>query len=86
LPVGIIENTATADESIQLYPNPAQNTLYIETNSNYQQIEVLDVTGRKVVVNANGVKSIDVANLSAGTYWVRLSGEEGMQTKQFIKQ
>lgn len=70
-------------------PNPARTKLNIVLPSNEEvKLEVFDVLGKRVY---NGVVSqlssaIDVSNWRSGVYLVRVSNDQGTQTKRFIKQ
>ena len=82
------------DLSFVVYPNPAKNVVCVEylVNNNLfsGEIQVCDVYG-KTVVGANHYSSlqvarIDVSGLAAGVYFVRVTTEEGVVTKAFVKQ
>ena len=73
-------------QNITLYPNPVENTLYIQSNIYDIQVEVYTILGKsyslKKLVNSN---QIDVSELVSGLYFVKL--KKGSQTtiKRFIK-
>jgi hypothetical protein len=77
-----------SSEPIQIYPSPATNQLKIEVKStgasNYYQI--MDMQGRIVMkgqLEAATVNNIDISNLSAGIYMVKVSVQSGaFSTKQ----
>ena len=78
--------------SITIYPNPANDVVNVEcTMNNVQEVEVIDVYGKVVrtVVGANNYSPlptrINVSGLAAGMYFVRVTTEEGVVTKQFVK-
>ena len=82
------------DRSFVVYPNPAKNVVCVEylVNNNLfsGEIQVCDVYG-KTVVGASHYSSlqiarIDVSGLAAGVYFVRVTTEEGVVTKAFVKQ
>ena len=82
------------DRSFIVYPNPANHVVCVEylVNNNLfsGEIQVCDVYG-KTVVGANHYSSlqvarIDVSGLAAGVYFVRVTTEEGVVTKAFVKQ
>ena len=79
---------------ISLYPNPANDVVNVECTMNNVQlegIEVIDVYGKVVrtVVGANNYSPlqtrINVSDLAAGMYFVRVTTEEGSATKIFVK-
>ena len=81
------------DRSFIVYPNPANHVVcvkYLVNNDLFSgEIQVCDVYG-KTVVGANHYSSlqvarIDVSGLAAGVYFVRVTTEEGVVTKAFVK-
>ena len=78
--------------SISLYPNPANDVVNVQCTMNNVQlegIEVIDVYGKVVrtVVGANNYSPIriNVSGLANGMYFVRVTTDEGVATKTFIK-
>jgi PKD repeat protein len=66
-------NELTSLNTIQIYPNPAKNTLNIVYNgSDVLNLEVTDITGKKVISQTLKTKTIDVSGLTNGLYFVRL--------------
>ena len=72
--------------SVQLsvYPNPVVNTLYIKSNENIRQIEVMDLLG-SVIAKENGVDNIDMSSYKTGIYLLRIHTEKGTVTKKVVK-
>ena len=79
--------------SVTLYPNPAKEYVDIRVDGdlNVTAMEVYDVYGKVVrtVVGANNYSPlqtrINVSGLANGIYFVRVTTEEGVVTKQFVK-
>jgi 3-phytase len=73
----------------QISPNPATQFIKIKHQlSNNAEIEVFDITGKKVLVFVlnNSTKQIDISSLEKGTYLVKLwSDEKLLDTKMIIK-
>ena len=67
------------EDDIRIYPNPAQNILYIES-ANVPEYQIFDVDGRCLLKGENS--SIDVSMLKTGTYLLLINN----QTFKFIKQ
>jgi hypothetical protein len=75
--------------SVSLYPNPAKEYVDIRVDGdlNVKTMEVYDVYGKllnTVIVTENPTR-INVSGLANGMYFVRVSTEEGMVTKTFVK-
>ena len=74
--------------SVQVYPNPANDRLYIETQTQTQTIEIFDIYGRrqKSIVNSQRSTVIDLSELKSGIYFVKINTEKGNIVKRIIKQ
>jgi len=91
-----IQLTAVNSKSnINILPNPASNTIYINHNGNIaaaKNIKVIDANGAIVLsvqnpTALNNVFQVQVANLSSGIYFVELTNELGEIFKtKFLKQ
>ena len=74
--------------SVVLFPNPAKELINVQcTMYNVQSVEVIDVYGK--VINTISVTDnptrINVSGLANGMYFVRVTTEMGVVTKQFVK-
>jgi len=59
--------------NLKIYPNPAKNIVNIIYNgSEGLNLEVTDITGKKVMSHTLKTKTIDVSGLTNGLYFVRL--------------
>ncbi len=77
-------------EQLAIYPNPATDNLTIEFpvfGIDDKTIEILDLNGKIVATTqfSSFKVNVDVSGLSNGVYFLRLSCEEGLITKKFIK-
>jgi len=89
--VGIEEHLLN---SISLYPNPANDVVNVQCTMNNVQlegIEVIDVYGKVVrtIVGTNNYSPmpirINISGLANGMYFVRVTTDEGVVTKTFVK-
>ena len=74
--------------SLLLYPNPVNDKIYIETESEIEDIVVYDVYGRQQVTETTshqGGLVIDVTDLKSGVYFVKVVTENGEAVKRIIK-
>ena len=88
--VGIVNHL---ENSIVLFPNPANDVVNVQCTMNNVQlegIEVIDVYGKVVrtIVGANNDSPlqtrINISGLADGMYFVRVTTDEGVATKPFI--
>ncbi len=94
--VGVIDNivvelnTESISEntiSLNIYPNPVNDKLYIVTEDEVEDVVVYDIYGRRQQLSAiSGQPSvIDVADLKSGIYFIKINTNEGNIVKRIIK-
>jgi len=91
----------TETNTINLYPNPAQSTLYIMSAEAVEQVSVYDISGRMltstVIATSEAipplkggqgdvVTNIDINHLANGIYLVKVRTEQGETVKKIVKQ
>lgn len=78
------------DTELVISPNPAKNKLNIvlPQGSGDTNLEVFDVLGKRVYKGqlTQLESSVNISNWRSGVYLVRISNDQGTQTKRFIKQ
>jgi hypothetical protein len=83
---GIEENSSV---SVSLYPNPAHSQLNLTASNDMilERIEIIDLSGRKILSNQPNSSSINlnVETLKAGAYLITIVTENGTITKRFVK-
>lgn len=88
-PTSVTENTN--NDLLKVYPNPAQNQLFINTQAfNAENIvyEIYSTDGRLVksdILN-NNLQNIEIAELSKGLYFVKVNVDGKIYTQKFLKQ
>jgi dienelactone hydrolase len=73
---------------IKLYPNPAKDHLFIESNMQIVNVAILDINGRMIFEKNDGstIHSIDISYLKKGIYLVVITDGANSITKRFIKE
>jgi hypothetical protein len=83
-----ITDVAAAD-MLQVYPNPASDKMMVQTGtvSEKTNIEISDISGQIVgrYILAAGNNAISVADLSAGSYFIKVSNSQINAVKKFAK-
>jgi len=85
------ENLGLNEESINpisIYPNPVTNQLTISSISTISKVSIIDVSGRVIrTINTNKVSTltIDLSQLSAATYFIKVQNQQGNSTKKILK-
>ena len=77
------------NESISIYPNPAQNYITVSNNTALNSVEIYSVLGNKVLEksNLNSLsETIDISNLPSGIYLINsVDTEKRSATKKLVK-
>jgi len=78
----------TNDESVVVFPNPAQDKININCNNTIKSIELYDVQGRILEVFTAGKISaqINISDKSKGIYFVKIITEKGKKVQKIIKE
>ncbi len=84
-----LSNQLFDEKSMTIYPIPASNVLNVSTdNEIVENYSIIDAQGRIVKqskVDFDKYLSIDVSDLSAGIYYLKVEGDNKSITKKFIK-
>jgi hypothetical protein len=74
-------------DNLKIFPNPANNHVTIQLSRTISSsIEIIDATGR-IVLTLESVGenfTIDISELNAGIYFIRVRCEEGIFVKKFV--
>ena len=79
------ESVSELNSSLSIYPNPAKDQLFVETEMAVEEISVYDVFGRQQLAISGQQSAVDVSNLSNGVYFVKVKSENNEVVKRFIK-
>ncbi len=74
------------DESITLYPNPANHLLHVKGAGKIELVTIYTIRGQKIAVLENPGESINVEKLDAGVYILLIKNGEKQVAREFIKQ
>lgn len=76
-----------AESQIVIFPNPVQDTLYFTllNENDFADIEVFDASGRLVVSLSRKKNNVDLSNLKAGNYFVKITSQKESQTFNVVK-
>lgn len=81
--------TSNTDKVVktQVYPNPTKDILYIKSVQNITDIEIYDVSGRKVMQTKPNTKDsqINIQKLNSGVYIMKTRTMQGEEVYKVIK-
>lgn len=72
-------------ELVELYPNPVQTELFINSKENIESIEIRNSLGQIVKKITSNYNSIDVSDLKQGVYFLQIETGKGLVSERFIK-
>lgn len=80
-------NEAAKKNTVNFYPNPVVDYLYINNDSRIKDVEVYNVSGQRILSETiNAEKgSVDMKRAPAGIYIVKVNTERGSQSLKVIK-
>lgn len=89
--IGNVSSLSTAKQAIkpvcQVFPNPVKNIVNIQSESNIDQIVLINVLGQKLMslpVNTNNYQ-MNIENLPNALYFLKLTTSTQTETHRFIK-
>lgn len=72
--------------NLSVYPNPAENNLYITSKTDLRKVELYKVVGKQVKEYGDVLQSINVSDLKSGVYMIKTTEVNGKTTtSKFIK-
>ena len=80
------ENINEEFVALGIYPNPVNDQLFIETESEINDVVVYDVYGRQQLAVSGQQSAISVDNLNSGVYFVKIVTNDGEVVKRFVKE
>ena len=76
-----------AEEEIQVYPNPTQSKVKIESSEQMKSIELIDLTGKSILKKMDFLdNSIDLSAVKNGIYFMRITLENNVVVKKITKE
>jgi hypothetical protein len=79
-------NEIISNDFIKIFPNPANNKIFIQGKDNFQsfQIKILNIMGEVILLSNK--KEIDISNLPNGVYFVNYETEQFISSKKIVIQ
>ncbi len=84
--IGIVESE---NQELNIFPNPANDLLFINLPSSAKQISIVDIYGKLIYSEPVLLESheLKISSLASGTYWLKVDLTNGRTAlKRFIKQ
>jgi len=70
-----------------IYPNPTSSHITISSEKDFHTLEIMDLLGRVVYtqVNNGNNTTLNVSGYGNGIYFIRITTENGLEIKKFVK-
>lgn len=72
--------------AVSLYPNPVVSDVFIANNTDFNQFEVYDLTGKRIKNGTIETNAIDFNEVSTGIYLLKLNGNEKQKVFKIVKE
>ncbi len=83
-----VAHTTTAQDALELFPNPAENQLNISSSYDLSggSVKIIDAMGKEVLTINESLNHIDISSLEAGIYTLMAITKDNQNiSKRFIK-
>ena len=79
-----INNSINKNAPIKVYPNPAINSIFVESNNGFKSINIYNLQG--VLIKKSIFNEVDISAISAGIYLLEVENTEGGLSRiRFVK-
>ncbi len=79
--------SVSAKQAFEMYPNPAQNEIYIKAKGKDNTVQVYDIVGREVKNQTLSNNYLYIGDLNKGVYFIKLTSDgEIYRAQQLIKE
>lgn len=81
-------SASLAENSVEVYPNPVTDNLYINLSKvdGTKSVKVVDMLGRVIYESTNeNTINVETSDLSKGMYYIQVQSDFGHLTKSFLK-
>lgn len=74
-------------EDVSVFPNPANEKLYISGLTENSKISIIDLSGKAIIFESQLSNSfVDISKLSPGVYFIKIDSDGMIETRKFVKQ
>jgi len=71
-------------DDIKVYPNPASDTLFIESSQDINRVLLFDIQGRAVYSSSDNTEFINLNSFNSGVYFLKIQTRDGFINKKII--
>lgn len=86
IPGGVSIGKTERSKSINVYPNPANDKLFVEGLNGFTDVIIVNALGQEVLRPKAAKSFLAIDPLAPGVYFLKATGKDGLYTQKFIKQ
>jgi hypothetical protein len=76
---------STIASKLEVYPNPASNQLFIQSDEQHLNIQISDISGRVLLTKRfDNQATLDISSLKQGLYFLKATGSKNYKTFEFV--
>ena len=79
-----VEDHFKFENTVRVFPNPANETIYIVSQEKQTRVALYDVYGKLVLKKENSTKRVDVSSLNPGVYFLEIYSNTEKAVKRVI--
>lgn len=80
-----IKNHLLSNTEVNIYPNPTSKELFVKTKLNINEIFITDISGKIIKSTKSNFNVINVEDLNAGIYYLKILTDKQSVIKKFVK-
>ena len=83
----ILANESFSIDNLKVYPNPVSYILNLSDSKNITDVKIFNLLGQQVIskIVNNNQTQIDMSELTQGSYFVKVTSDQGLKTIKVIK-
>ena len=83
---GVVAICEVESDKLQIFPNPAQVEISIQSEFLIEKVEIYSITGTLLRIENNFKVKISVSDLAQGIYFLKLHTDKGVVNSKFVKE
>jgi hypothetical protein len=80
----LLSNPDEVSGSFKIYPNPAKDVLYLETNQIMDRVSITDLSGKRLFNTDGQVDKLDISTLHPGIYMLTVEHQGIARAHKFV--
>jgi hypothetical protein len=74
------------EDAVSVYPNPVRDVLYIQSPAAVEQVSIYNLNGKPVKQTAVSGREVNVSDLAAGVYLIKIKTATGAVVRKIMKE